>query len=77
MLPLTSTAVMLTGETSKTLKAAYGTTVDLTGITPVKAGYEFKGWNPATTTVDNINGITVKAVWSATVYSINFMIMGL
>lgn len=63
------------GETSKSFKAAYGTTVDLTGITPVKAGYEFKGWNPATTTVDNINGITVKAVWSATVYSINFMIM--
>lgn len=63
------------GATSKTLKAAYGTTVDLTGITPVKAGYEFKGWNPATTTVDNIKGITVKAVWSATVYSINFMIM--
>lgn len=63
------------GETSKSFKAAYGTTVDLTGITPVKTGYEFKGWNPATTTVDNINGITVKAVWSATVYSINFMIM--
>ena len=63
------------GETSKSFKAAYGTTVDLTGMTPVKAGYEFKSWNPATTTVDNINGITVKAVWSATVYSINFMIM--
>ena len=63
------------GETSKSFKAAYGTTVDLTGMTPVKAGYNFEGWNPATTTVDNINGITVKAVWSATEYSINFMIM--
>lgn len=63
------------GETSKTVKAAYGSTVDLSGITPVKAGYEFMGWNPATTTVDNINGITVKAVWSATEYSINFMVM--
>ncbi|MCQ2476178.1 MAG: InlB B-repeat-containing protein, partial [Clostridia bacterium] len=61
------------GESSVTVKANYGDTVDLSTYEPEKTGYEFKGFDPETVKIENVKTITSpKATWEAKKYTVKF-----
>ena len=57
---------------SLTAKVGFGETLDMTTVpAPEKEGYT-AAWSPAEVTIDNINGASVKAVYTAKTYKATF-----
>ena len=62
------------GETTKTVPTVYGNEIKAPAD-PTKEGYEFKGWDPAVSFMDD-EGMTFTATWEKAEYTVTYIVDG-